>query len=107
MQPFDPFSGRRIHGRQRRSIYLTISHGLKKTIALVGGSAKSEARLDELTSQLAHGYDYTSHYYEAGNEPCFGIMPAYNWLGSRGKPKKNANRLERMLPQHAQRHSGR
>jgi len=58
----------------------TIPHSLNRLIKLVGGREKAAARLDELTSQQATGYSYQSKYYDAGNEPCFGVMPVYNWL---------------------------
>jgi putative alpha-1,2-mannosidase len=44
------------------------------------GKEKAEAELDELTANLATGYSYQSKFYDAGNEPCFGVMPVYNWL---------------------------
>ncbi len=46
----------------------TIPHGLNKLVRLVGGDAAAESKLDELTSLLANDYDFTSKYYEAGNE---------------------------------------
>ncbi len=46
----------------------TVPHGLNKLVRLVGSDAAAEAKLDELTSQLANGYDFTSKYYDAGNE---------------------------------------
>jgi predicted alpha-1,2-mannosidase len=77
---FDRFSGDGFMEGNSAQYTWTIPHSLNKLIALLGGKAKAEARLDELTSQLATGYSYQSKYYEAGNEPCFGIMPIYNWL---------------------------
>ena len=80
IKPFDRFSGDGFTEGNSAQYTWTIPHSLNKLIRLTGGKAKVEARLDELTSQLANGYDYTSKYYEAGNEPCFGVMPVYNWL---------------------------
>lgn len=42
------------------------------------------------------GYDYQSKYYMAGNEPCFGIMPVYNWLQ---KPWKAQEKTRTVLKQ--------
>ncbi len=80
VEPFDRFSGDGFMEGNSAQYTWTIPQNLKKLIALLGGREKAEARLDELTSQLATGYAYQSKYYDAGNEPCFGVMPVYNWL---------------------------
>jgi predicted alpha-1,2-mannosidase len=80
VQPFDRFSGAGFTEGNSAQYTWTVPHSLNKLIRLSGGKASVDAKLDELTSQLASGYDYTSKYYEAGNEPCFGVMPVYNWL---------------------------
>lgn len=82
IEPFDRFSGDGFMEGNSAQYTWTIPHSLNKLIGLLGGREKALARLDELTSQLATGYSYQSKYYEAGNEPCFGIMPVYNWLQS-------------------------
>jgi predicted alpha-1,2-mannosidase len=79
--PFDRFSGDGFMEGNSVQYTWTIPHSLDKLIQLLGGREKAEAKLDELTSNLATGYDYQSKYYDAGNEPCFGVMPVYNWLG--------------------------
>lgn len=78
--PFDPYSGDGFMEGNSAQYTWTIPHSLNKLIGLVGGRDQAEARLDELTSDVATGYAYQSKHYEAGNEPCFGIMPVYNWL---------------------------
>jgi predicted alpha-1,2-mannosidase len=78
--PFDRFSGDGFMEGNSVQYTWTIPHSLNKLISLLGGKEKAEAELDELTSNLATGYDYQSKYYDAGNEPCFGVMPVYNWL---------------------------
>lgn len=80
VEPFDRFSGDSFMEGNSAQYTWTIPHSLNKLISLAGGKDKVEARIDELTAQLAQGYDYQSKHYEAGNEPCFGIMPVYNWL---------------------------
>ena len=80
VEPFDRFSGKGFMEGNSAQYTWTVPHNLNKVISLVGGREKALARLDELTSQLATGYSYRSQYYEAGNEPCFGVMPVYNWL---------------------------
>lgn len=80
VMPFDRFSGDGFMEGNSAQYTWTIPHSLNKLIALLGGDAKAEAKLDELTSNLATGYSYQSKYYDAGNEPCFGVMPVYNWL---------------------------
>lgn len=80
VKPFDRFSGDGFMEGNSAQYTWTIPHSLNKLIHALGGREKAEAKLDELTSQLANGYDYQSKYYEAGNEPCFGVMPVYNWL---------------------------
>ena len=78
--PFDRFSGDGFMEGNAVQYTWTIPHSLNKLIYLLGGREMAGARLDELTANLATGYDYQSKYYQAGNEPCFGIMPVYNWL---------------------------
>jgi predicted alpha-1,2-mannosidase len=78
--PFDRFSGDGFMEGNSAQYTWTIPHSLNKLIALLGGKEKAEVELDELTSHLATGYAYNSKYYDAGNEPCFGVMPVYNWL---------------------------
>jgi predicted alpha-1,2-mannosidase len=78
--PFDRFSGDGFMEGNSAQYTWTIPHNLTKLIELLGGREKVEAKLDELTAQQATGYSYQSKYYDAGNEPCFGVMPIYNWL---------------------------
>lgn len=78
--PFDRFSGEGFMEGNAAQYTWTIPHSLNKLISLLGGKEPAGVRLDELTSNLATGYDYQSKFYQAGNEPCFGIMPVYNWL---------------------------
>ncbi len=78
--PFDRFSGDGFMEGNSVQYTWTIPHSLNKLIARLGGPGRAEAELDELTSNLETGYAYQSKYYDAGNEPCFGVMPVYNWL---------------------------
>ncbi|MDR3378257.1 MAG: GH92 family glycosyl hydrolase [Verrucomicrobiae bacterium] len=82
VEPFDRFSGAGFMEGNSAQYTWAIPHSLNRLASLMGGPEKAGARLDELTSQLATGYAYQSRYYEAGNEPCFGLMPVYNWLGT-------------------------
>jgi predicted alpha-1,2-mannosidase len=92
VEPFDRFSGDGFMEGNAAQYTWTIPYNLGKLISLLGGKEKAEPRLDEFTSELATGYAYQSKCYQAGNEPCFGIMPVYNWLGSpwkaQGKVRK-------------------
>ncbi len=94
VMPFDRFSGDGFTEGNSAQYTWTIPHSLNKLIRLVGGPEAAEAKLDELTSQLANGYDYTSKYYEAGNEPCFGVMPVYNWLA---RPWKAQDKMRTVM----------
>jgi len=78
--PFDRFSGDGFMEGNSVQYTWTIPFSLDKLIQMAGGKEASEAKLDELTSHQATGYSYQSKYYDAGNEPCFGVMPVYNWL---------------------------
>jgi predicted alpha-1,2-mannosidase len=80
VEPFDPFSGNGFMEGNSVQYSWTIPQSLNKMIGFMGGREKAEARLDELTAQQSTGYSYQSKYYDAGNEPCFGVMPVYNWL---------------------------
>jgi predicted alpha-1,2-mannosidase len=86
--PFDRFAGDGFEEGNSVQYTWTIPFSLERLITLVGGREKSEAELDELTSHQATGYSYQSKYYDAGNEPCFGIMPVYNWLGKPWKAQE-------------------
>ena len=72
----------------------TIPHSLKKLIALLGGKEKAAARLDELTAHQDTGYSYDSKFYDAGNEPCFGVMPVYNWLQEPWKAQEKVRAVD-------------
>jgi predicted alpha-1,2-mannosidase len=92
--PFDRFSGKGFMEGNSAQYTWTVPHSLNKLFVTLGGRQKAEAELDELTSQLANGYDYQSKYYEAGNEPCFGVMPVYNWLQ---KPWKAQEKIRTVM----------
>jgi predicted alpha-1,2-mannosidase len=92
--PFDRFSGDGFMEGNSAQYTWTIPQSLNKLIAMLGGKEKAEAKLDELTSNLATGYDYQSKYYDAGNEPCFGVMPVYNWLQ---KPWKAQEKIRTVM----------
>ncbi|MGH7991190.1 MAG: GH92 family glycosyl hydrolase, partial [Limisphaerales bacterium] len=77
--PFDRFSGDGFMEGNSAQYTWTIPFDLNKLISMLG-KEKAEAELDELTANLATGYAYQSKFYDAGNEPCFGVMPVYNWL---------------------------
>jgi predicted alpha-1,2-mannosidase len=94
VMPFDRFAGDGFTEGNSAQYTWTVPHSLNKLIKLAGGKEEAEAKLDELTSQLASGYDYTSKYYEAGNEPCFGVMPVYNWLQ---KPWKAQDKVRTVM----------
>jgi predicted alpha-1,2-mannosidase len=97
VEPFDPYSGEGFMEGNSAHYSWTVAHSLNKTVALTGGRETAEARLDSLTSQTATGYDYQSRYYEAGNEPCFGIIPVYNWLG---RPWKAQEKMRSVMLRH-------
>jgi predicted alpha-1,2-mannosidase len=78
--PFDRFSGDGFMEGNSVQYTWTVPHNLNKLIELLGGRDKAAAKLDELTAHLDTGYAYQSKYYDAGNEPCFGVMPVYNWM---------------------------
>ena len=92
--PFDRFSADGFMEGNSAQYTWTIPHSLNKLISLLGGKEKAEVKLDELTSNLATGYDYQSKYYNAGNEPCFGVMPVYNWLQ---KPWKAQEKIRTVM----------
>jgi len=94
VMPFDRFSGDGFMEGNSTQYTWTIPHSLNKLIGMLGGKEKAEAELDELTSHLATGYDYQSKYYDAGNEPCFGVMPVYNWLQ---KPWKAQGKIRTVM----------
>ncbi|HVU27584.1 MAG TPA: GH92 family glycosyl hydrolase [Verrucomicrobiae bacterium] len=92
--PFDKFSGDGFMEGNAVQYTWTTPHNLYRLIQLLGGNERAEAKLDELTANLATGYSYQSKFYDAGNEPCFGIMPVYNWLQ---KPWKAQEKIRMVM----------
>ena len=70
-----------------------IPYSLGKLIQDMGGEVAAEARMDKLMSKIAFGYDYGNPHYLAGNEPCFGVVPVYNWIGSPWKAQQQMRRV--------------
>ena len=70
-----------------------IPHNLGQLIQDIGGAEAAEERLDKFMSKIAFGYDYGNPYYLAGNEPCFGVVPVYNWIGRPWKAQKHMRRV--------------
>jgi predicted alpha-1,2-mannosidase len=79
VQPFDRSSGDGFMEGNSVQYTWTVPFNLNRLFVMLG-KEKAEAELDELTANLATGYSYQSKFYDAGNEPCFGVMPVYNWL---------------------------
>jgi predicted alpha-1,2-mannosidase len=93
VMPFDRFSGDGFMEGNSVQYTWTVPFNLKKLISMLGAE-KTEAELDELTANLATGYAYQSKFYDAGNEPCFGVMPVYNWLQ---KPWKAQEKMRTVM----------
>lgn len=70
-----------------------IPHNLDRLIRDIGGQRAAEARLDQLMTKIAFGYDYQNPNYLAGNEPCFGVVPVYNWIGRPWKAQAQMRRV--------------
>jgi len=70
-----------------------IPHNLARLIRDIGGQRAAEARLDQLMTKIAFGYDYQNPNYLAGNEPCFGVVPVYNWMGRPWKAQAQMRRV--------------
>ncbi|HVU28115.1 MAG TPA: GH92 family glycosyl hydrolase [Verrucomicrobiae bacterium] len=94
VEPFDCFAGNGFMEGNSAQYTWMIPQNLNHLIEMLGGRQKAEAQLDELTAQVATGYAYQSKYYDAGNEPCFGAMPVYNWLQ---KPWKAGEKVRAIL----------
>ncbi len=85
---FDPFTGDGCQEGTSTHYTWGIPHNLGKLVQMIGGEAKAQERLDKLMSDIAFGYDYGNPLYLAGNEPCFGVVPVYNWMGAPWKTQK-------------------
>ncbi|MEN6306671.1 MAG: GH92 family glycosyl hydrolase [Anaerohalosphaeraceae bacterium] len=70
-----------------------IPHNLGRLIRDIGGERAAETRLDQLMTKIAFGYDYQNPNYLAGNEPCFGVVPVYNWMGRPWKAQAQMRRV--------------
>lgn len=85
---FDPKTGDGCQEGTSTQYTWGIAHNLGRLINEIGGSQAAEEKLDWLMSEVVDGYDYGNPHYLAGNEPCFGIVPVYNWTGSPWKAQK-------------------
>ena len=92
--PFDRYSGDGFMEGNAVQYTWTIPHNLNRLIALLGGPDQAAAKLDELTAHLDTGYAYQSKFYDAGNEPCFGVMPVYNWLHQPWKAQEKVRAVD-------------
>ncbi len=92
-QDFDPFTSAGCQEGTSTHYTWGIPHNLNRLIDEMGGKRVAEERLDQLMSKIALGYDYGNPYYLAGNEPCFGIVPVYNWIGSPWKAQMQMRRV--------------
>lgn len=92
-QPFDPFGNDGCQEGTSTHYTWGIPYNLGRLIRDIGGERAAEERLDKLMSKIAFGYDYGNPYYLAGNEPCFGIVPVYNWIGCPWKAQMQMRRV--------------
>ena len=92
-EDFDPFTGAGCQEGTSTHYTWGIPHNLKRLIGDIGGERVAEERLDRLMSKIAMGYDYGNPHYLAGNEPCFGVVPVYNWIGRPWKAQAQMRRV--------------
>lgn len=90
---FDPYTNDSCQEGTSTHYTWGIPHNLGRLIRGIGGERAAEARLDKLMSQITFGYDYGNPYYLAGNEPCFGVVPVYNWMGRPWKAQAQMRRV--------------
>ncbi|MGE4286274.1 MAG: GH92 family glycosyl hydrolase [Phycisphaerae bacterium] len=91
-QSFDPKTGDSCQEGTSTHYTWGIAHNLGRLINEIGREAALE-RLDSLMSEVAMGYDYGNPHYLAGNEPCFGVVPVYNWAGNPWKTQQHMRRV--------------
>ena len=92
-KPFDPNSNDGCQEGTSTHYTWGIPHNLGRLIREMGGRQAAETRLDQLMSKIAMGYNYDNPYYLAGNEPCFGVVPVYNWMGRPWKAQAQMRRV--------------
>ena len=90
---FNPFTGDGCQEGTSTHYTWGIPYSLDRLISEIGGSDVAEKRLDQLMSKIAMGYDYGNPNYLAGNEPCFGVVPVYNWINRPWKTQKQMRRV--------------
>lgn len=90
---FDPFTSAGCQEGTSTHYTWGIPQNLGRLIREIGGPIPAEERLDQLMSKIAMGYDYGNPHYLAGNEPCFGIVPVYNWMGRPWKAQAQMRRV--------------
>jgi len=90
---FNPFAGDGCQEGTSTHYTWGIAHNLGRLIRRIGGETAAEERLDQLMAEIAFGYDYGNPHYLAGNEPCFGVVPVYNWIGRPWKAQLQMRRV--------------
>lgn len=92
-EDFNPFTSAGCQEGTSTHYTWGIPHNLGRLINGIGGERVAEQRLDQLMEEIAFGYDYGNPHYLAGNEPCFGVVPVYNWIGSPWKAQAQMRRV--------------
>ncbi len=92
-EDFNPFTAAGCQEGTSTHYTWGIPYNLQRLIGDIGGERVAEERLDQLMSKIAMGYDYGNPLYLAGNEPCFGVVPVYNWIGRPWKAQQQMRRV--------------
>lgn len=94
LSPFTPETTDGFNEGNAIQYFWSVPHNMDAVIDLAGGKKFVEDRLDHFCSKINHGWAPEEPYYWLGNEPCFGSVFVYNYLG---KPWKTQALVHKVL----------
>ena len=88
LTPFAPNMEKGFNEGNAMQYFWSVPHNVDALTDFCGGKGAMEKRLDTFTSQVKCGWAPDVPYYWLGNEPCFGSVYVYNFLGKAWKSQR-------------------
>lgn len=93
LAPFDSLTTKGYNEGNATQYFWSVPHSFARLVALAGGRAAVEKRLDRFLTTIATGWAPEKPRYWLGNEPCFGAVYAYNYLQAPWKAQQQTRRI--------------
>lgn len=93
LAPFDSTTTKGYNEGNATQYFWSVPHSFPRLVALAGGRAAVEKRLDRFLLTIATGWAPEKPRYWLGNEPCFGAVYAYNYLQAPWKAQYHTRRI--------------